>query len=228
MPLLNADLSLWEIAHLWNNLDPDKIHWFGLPLEVKDSFRLMTNAILNADLVSDLSMDKWHPGAASPPEFYIRHYIDDIYACVWGRKFNRKLFKFVGVNRWYLQKWCEMYNIPLPEFWFPPGWKIVPDIFKDDESEEIGSETNDLVNKDETIADKDFKLRANQRTRATCEQIAEILWKENPYLNITDMVKHEVIQKYGGSHYEDDTVRNWIKELAPPNIKGKRGRPKKE
>jgi hypothetical protein len=56
MPLLNDELSLWEIAHRWNNIDPDKIHWFGLPLDVKDSFRLMMDAILNANLVSSLFM----------------------------------------------------------------------------------------------------------------------------------------------------------------------------
>lgn len=99
MPLLNDDLSLWEIAHRWNNLDPDKKHWFGLPLEVKDSFRLMMNAILSAELVSSLLMEKWHPGSNNPPEFYICYYIDDIYARIWGRKFNRKLFKFVSVDR---------------------------------------------------------------------------------------------------------------------------------
>lgn len=229
MPLLNNDLSLWEIAHRWNNLDPDKKHWLGLPLELKDSFRLMTDAILNADLVSDLLMEKWHPGADSPPEFYIRYYIDDIYACIWGRKFNRKLFKFVGVNRWHFQKWCEMYNIPLPEFWFPPGWKIEPDRFMDDKSEAIDDETDDLVTKDETNADKESKLKANQKAKIACQQIAERLWKEQPDINIANMVKHDLIQKYGGGIcYIDDTVRSWIKDLAPPEIKGKRGRPKKD
>jgi hypothetical protein len=229
MPLLNDDLSLWEIAHRWNNADPDKIHWFGLPLEVKDSFRLMMNAILSTELVSSLSMEKWHPGSDSPPESFIRYYIDDIYACIGGHKFNRKLFKSVGIERWYFQKWCEMYNIPLPEFWFPSGWKIEPDRIFADESEEIDDEADDLTNKDETNADKDSKLKANQKAKIACQQIAEYLWKEQPSINITDMVKHELIQKYGGgAHYENETIRRWIQVVAPAHIQGKRGRPKKD
>jgi len=72
-----------------------------------------------------------------------------------------------------------MYNIPLPEFWFPPGWKIEPDRFIDDKSEKIDGETNDLVNNDETTADKKSKLIAHQRARAVCQQIAKIFGKSS-------------------------------------------------
>ena len=59
----------------------------------------MLNAILNADLVSSLSMEKWYPESDSLLEFYIRYYIDDIYACIWRRKFNHKTFNSVSVDR---------------------------------------------------------------------------------------------------------------------------------
>ncbi len=229
MPLLNDNLSLWEIAHRWNNLEPDKIHWLGLPLELKDSFRLMMDAILNANLVSSLSMEKWHPNSDSPPDSYIRYYLDDINACIWGRKFNSKLFKSIGIDRWQFKQWCEMYNIPLPEFWFPPGWKIEADRFFDDDAEGIDGEIDDLTNQDESNSDRESKLKANQKAKIACQQIAERLWKEQPDINITDMVKHDLVQKYGGANcYIDETVRSWIKDLAPSHIKGKRGRPKKD
>lgn len=131
--------------------------------------------------------------------------------------------------RWDFMQWCEMFGIPLPGFWFPPGWKIEPDRFMDDESEEIDGESNDLANKDETNADRESKLRANQKAKIACQQIAEHLWKELPEINIANMVEHDFIQKYGGgAHYENETVRSWIQDLAPSNIKGKRGRPKKK
>jgi len=51
MPILNDDLTLWELAFRWNNLDPDDLKYkFSIPLTVKDSFRLMVNDILNAQL----------------------------------------------------------------------------------------------------------------------------------------------------------------------------------
>jgi hypothetical protein len=129
-----------------------------------------------------------------------------------------------------------MYNIPLPEFWFPPGWNISPNRLLYDDLEAVDGETNDLSNKNETDADKEVKLKTNQRARAACEQLAELLWKDNPDLNIANMVEHEIIKKYGARFYEgdiirrfgDETVRRWIKDLAPPHIQGKPGRPKKK
>ena len=200
MPLLNYHLSLWEIAHRWNNLDPDKRHWFGLPLEVKDSFRLMTNAILEDDLVSDLSMEKWNPKSDSPPEFFIRYHLSDIEQCIWGRKFNSKFFKSVGIMRWDFLRWCDMFGIPLPEFWFPVGWKIAPGRYFDDEHEGIDGENEELPNGVENHTDGDSKLRASQIARVAYRQIAERLWKEQPDINIASMVKHDLIQKYGGGN----------------------------
>ncbi|MGZ3745658.1 MAG: hypothetical protein ACXVBQ_17470 [Pseudobdellovibrionaceae bacterium] len=186
------------------------------------------DAILNANLESSLFMEKWYSGSDFPPAAYIRYHLNDINACIWGRKFNRKLFKSVAVDRWHFQKWCEMYKIPLPEFWFPPGWNLIPDFSLFDDNKTSDGEADNLANKDESDADKESRLRASRKARAACEQIAEILWKEQPDLNIANMVKHEHIQKYGGAHYENETVRSWIKDLAPPEIKGKRGRPKKD
>ncbi|MBD9356345.1 hypothetical protein [Methylomonas albis] len=231
MPLLNDHLSIWEIAHRWNNLDPDKKHWFGLPLELKDSFRLMNDAILNAHLVSDLSMEKWHSKSDCPPEFFIRYHLTDIEQCIWGRKYNPKFFKSVGIMRWDFKRWCEMFGIPLPEFWFPPGWKIEPVLYIDnyDESEPNHVEADDLAGEDDLQSDGEAKLRASQAARTACRQIAERLWKEQPDINIASMVKHDLIQIYGGGNfYVEQTVRGWIADLAPSHIQGKRGRPKKE
>ena len=217
MPLLNDELSLWEIAHRWNNLDPNTIHLLRLPLELKDSFRLMINAILEADLDSSLLMEKWYSDSDTSPDMHIRYYINDIYTCIWGKKFNRRLFKIISITRYSFKTWCELYDIPLPEFWFPSGWKYQPDRYSllDDEN----AETQDHEN-------TSSKLRKNQETRIACRQIAEQLWKEDSTINITEMVKHGIIQKYGGGkNYGDDTVRRWISELAPPDIRGKKGRP---
>jgi len=77
MPILNDDLTLWEVAFRWNNLDPDDLKYkLSIPLAVKDSFRLMVDGILHVQLASSLEMDKWHEGSNLPPEYFIRFYID--------------------------------------------------------------------------------------------------------------------------------------------------------
>lgn len=60
-------------------------------------------------------------GDTMPPEFFIRHHIDDIYACINGNLFKRKLLRLAVIERWAIQQCCIARGIPMPEFWFPPG-----------------------------------------------------------------------------------------------------------
>lgn len=126
MPLIHSELSLWEVAFRWSGRDPSGI-WLRIPLDVRDHFRNLMLAILREELVCDnLSTKKWHSGCGSDPEFFIRHYIDEVYACVYGVKFDRKLLKWAQIDRSDLKKWCRRRGIPLPDFWFPPGSKDFP------------------------------------------------------------------------------------------------------
>lgn len=137
MPLLNDELSLWEIAFRWAGHDPDKLR-VRIPLPVRDNFRTLMDAILNGHLFcTTLALEKWGPNSGSPPEFFIRHHIEETYACIFGERYDRKLLKWARIERWSMQQWCERRGIPLPEFWFPPGWKFEyerPDENSDDES----------------------------------------------------------------------------------------------
>ena len=47
-------------------------------------------------------------------------------------------------------------------------------------------------------------------------------------MTIASMCKHEAIQIFGnGKQYKGaHTLRDWISEVAPENIKGNKGRPK--
>ncbi len=124
MALLNDELPLWDIAFRWAGYDPDKL-WIRIPLPVRDNFRVLMDAILQGHLPCEtLLLEKWHPESDIPPEFFIRHYIDEIYLCIPGLKFDRKLLRWAMVERWAMQQWCERLGVPLPEFWFPKGWEL--------------------------------------------------------------------------------------------------------
>lgn len=217
MPLLNDALTLWEIAFRTNNLNPDNpTYQFYLPLEVKDSFRLLVDNILNANLVSSLSLDKWHPKSDSPKEFYIRTHIDDIYKCIGNISYKRKLLKFIFIERYDFEKWSRSQNIPLPEFWFPIGWLTHPD---------EASFDSDNTSDDE----KSKKLRTNQRSKITCQEIAIQVWKDSPEMTISSMIDHADIKLYGQSdRYTKEVVRKWLSEIAPEHVKNRRGRPPKK
>lgn len=220
MPLLSRELSLWEISHRWAGLDPLRPRLI-LPLEVRDYVRVLMEAILHGEIESfTLQLRKWR--SEDGPEsqrYFIRYYMDDVYACIWGKKFNRVLLKQTSIDRYEMKQWCEGHTIPLPEFWFPAGWGEDYDWKgRDQELEEAVSEAGD-----------DSTVRPSTLAKVACQQIAKALWREAPETTIADMVKHSTIQRYGGAAvYSSDTVRDWLSAVAPSAVKNKRGRPRKK
>lgn len=73
------------------------------------------------------------------------------------------------------------------------------------------------------------KLRPNQEARIACQQIAKAIWNREPDRTIASVVKDELIQVYGGgSYFVEETVREWVKAVAPQNVRDRRGRPSKK
>ncbi len=74
------------------------------------------------------------------------------------------------------------------------------------------------------------RLRSSSVHRERCQAVAATLWKQpaTRELTIEDMIDRPEITDFGqqGSPYTRDTIRNWIKEVAPPERR-KPGRPRK-
>jgi hypothetical protein len=74
--------------------------------------------------------------------------------------------------------------------------------------------------------ESEIALRASQRAKIACQEIAKWIWKQEPDRTIASVVKDERIQKQGGgSYYVEATVREWIKVVAPLHVRQRRGRP---
>jgi hypothetical protein len=288
MALLNDDLSVWDIAFRWGGYDPDSL-WFRLPLPVKDNFRLLMGAILEGEILcGTLTLAKLPPGSKADPSFYIRTYIDEVYHCIQGLRYDRKLLRWASLSRMGFLEWCEIRGIPAPEFWFPPGWKLEFEMsefgthalwathvepesdgtlshisyeshpaFRREESSNEADDEEDVPSQPdadaqpsqpvpegsevltEEISDEppiqpstntetEQSLRNNQRIKIVCQQIASVIWKEDKTRSYPSVIKDQLIQKYGGAApYEDDTVREWLKHVAPLEVKNRRGRPRK-
>ncbi|MEZ5489205.1 MAG: hypothetical protein R3F50_02685 [Gammaproteobacteria bacterium] len=244
MPLLSDSLSIWDIAHRWAGYDPDSYR-IKLPLLAKDYARLLVKAVLNGEVFCEtLTLAKRPSDSKADPRFYIRTHLDDVYACIHGVRYNRKLLQWASISRQEFQEWCESMAIPLPEFWFPPGWKYSfempefgtrafwaqhqepdePDgfslVFRLPE-ESSGEDSQPSPSTEEAIP-----TRASQIAKLCAQQMATQLWKEHPDRTITAMADDEVIRRYSGaSHYDARTVRKWLGEVAPVNVK-KKGRPR--
>lgn len=269
MPLLVDHLSVWDISFRWAGYDPHRL-WLRLPLLVRDNFRLLMDAILKGELACmTITLEK-RDFEPDEKEFSVYHWLDDIYACIGGHHYNRKLLRSALVERFDFMLWCERMKVPLPEFWFPPGWNLeyeLPeghlhpgyvyyrrDWTSDDwkawkleqdalEAEKTNGASQPPLNESELnqpsapplppvsaslIEDAANKMRRNQETRIACQQIAKAIWQDEPDRTIASVVKDELIQKYGnGGFYVDETVRDWVKVVAPPHVRGRRGAPRK-
>jgi len=225
MPLINDELTVWEIAHRWAGCTPG---WWRvpIPIAVRDYARVLMFGVLNSELeCQTLLMEKWRPDNPLTPEFFIRHHLNEIEECIEGRRYSRRLLRWARISRIAFADWCERRSIPLPAFWFPDGWRIDYSWPSDDE-DELSDEEEGLPLRGHVRSEP--ALRANQRARIACQQIATFIWRKNPDMTIAAMVEHESVQTLGtGDHYSPEVVRRWLSEVAPVHVKEKRGRPRK-
>lgn len=214
------------------------------------------DAILKAELPCvTITLEKPSADAQVDPVFSVYRYLDDIYACVAGHRFNRKMLRWADIERYDFKLWCERRNIPIPDFWFPAGWNLEYDLpenemhpghsyirrdwtaedwehWRKEREEAVKTDSSESV--DTPVAGEPLKeanaaekLRPNREARIACCQIAKIIWRDDQTRTIASVVRDELIQKYGGgNHYNDETVREWIKVVAPQEVRGRPGRPR--
>ena len=248
MPLLAESLSVWDIAHRWAGYDPS-VYRLKLPMLVKDYSRLLFNEILEAHLFCETLIQAKRPSdSKADPNYYIRSHLDDINMCIWGKQYKRSLMKWAVIPRHEFEDWCGRYSIPLPEFWFPPGWNreydcpwygpraywvyhIEPDFpggfgygFDIPGS---GLEEGEMP-ADDSKQDNPDELLPSQQAKFIAQRMAIQLWKEHPHRTITEMKKDADILKYSGAAHYLSALPKWLSEVAPKHIKGKRGRPRKK
>ena len=240
MPILAEYLSVWDISFRWACYDPRK-HYFRLPLEVEDNARTLIDAIHNADLAcTSITLEK-KEFEKDEIEFSFYYWVVDFFSTTSGQYISRKLLKWAIIERYDFKQWCERMNAPLPEFWFPKGWNLQYELpenaypsglmhdLKSWPAEERKAYFENQVKTESgksTIAD--LKNRPNQEARIACRQVAMNIWKLDSNRSIASVIRDDVIQKLcGANRYDEDTIRDWIKNIAPPEIRARRGRPRK-
>lgn len=215
MPLTNDALSVWELAHRLADSDPYRRYWSGPPLLVKDNIRLLLNEILSYRLTSSLIMEKRRPGSDLPPEFFIRSHLGKIYECINGRSIPRRLLEFISVDRWDFWQWCQQTGYQLPDFWFSVEYRLPEDDDEDPDEAEPDLGGSALPPRE-----------ANRRIRVQCRTLAREIWGGDQNLPIAQVARQ--IQEIGlAKHYGEKTVVSWIRSMAPSDVKGRHGRPKK-
>lgn len=223
--------SIWELGHRWHNLEPESTDSKKLPLAVQDTLRSLAGAYHYDDLMIVNSNGVENKGAYHEPtqHRYKHEEIEEgLFNCYREKVFDKRQLESVYIEQQPLGKWCLEEGIALPGFWFSAGWK--PDSYRYSRWQSDSSGKESLLNAQESDGSQpETKLRTVQIDKPVCQAIARTLWDISPQMTIADMCKHDAVQRYGnGRLYKGEhTLRDWLSEVAPPEVKGKRGRPKK-
>ncbi|HNA29046.1 MAG TPA: hypothetical protein PLQ64_07095 [Thiobacillaceae bacterium] len=219
-------LSVWEIGHRWVGYDPDKTDSADLPLPVKDAFRQLIQAIRHDRLpvCNEVGIQgktyifSRSTGRSRTLEEVLGALEDNYFV----RRYERELLDSIYLAQWDVGTWASDEGIPLPDFWFPPDW-VEKRFNPEPDAGGMRGEIDDADQPENAPA-----LKASQADKLVCQGIARALWDIDPVMTIADMCKHKAIQQYGnGRHYKGkDTLRNWLSEVAPATVKGRRGRPR--
>jgi hypothetical protein len=103
----------------------------------------------------------------------------------------------------------------LPDFWFAVEYQLPDDDAEDPEEAEQDLGGSRLPPRE-----------ANRLVRVQCRTLAREIWGGDPNLPIAQVAR--LIREGGlANHYGEKTVVNWIRSMAPADVRGRHGRPKK-
>lgn len=219
--ILSNYLSLWEIAHRWHNADPNKTDPENLPFEIQDTLRYLSRLVLAGKLYLHeqlfISIKNDHGNVKNQSHLIGCGEIPPAYEeCVTERKYTKKVLDIYLIDRVDLFRFSVINDEPFPDFWWDASIVVT-----------VGghyTENSDPASKTQILA----AARISIIDKSICQAVAKTLWEIYPDMNITRMTKHPSILKYGGgSNYPGkNTLRDWLREVAPEHLKNKPGRPK--
>ena len=72
------------------------------------------------------------------------------------------------------------------------------------------------------------KVLLQQAAKRWSHFFQQKLWEEHPAMTIADMARRReiLIDGNGKSYQGKNTLRNWLKVVAPPSVRSRKGRPK--
>lgn len=212
-------LSLWEVAHRWHGVDPNKSDPSDLPLVVQDTLRYLCGAVLSGDVPLCISnvidANDGHGNYFREIRYYEVEEIPlALQSCAFARTYDKAVLDSHVISRHSLFERSIWGHGKFPDFW--EDEKLITDlggVFL--ESESLESQKSPSPN-------------SSLFDQSLCQAIAKTLWDIHPTMTIAAMTKHPAILKYGnGSLYKGkNTLRDWLSPVAPEHVK-KPGRPKK-
>lgn len=212
-------LSIWEVAHRWHGIDPNKSDPLDLPLVVQDSLRHLCGAVLNGEVslyVTDVieANDENNNYYREVRYYPVEELPIALQSCAFSREYDKSNLDDHLISRQNLFERSIHGTGEFPDFW--EDEKLITDL------------GGVFVGEADQERQKQPSQNSSLFDQSLCKAIAKTLWDIFPKMTIEAMTKHPAILKYGnGALYKGkNTLRDWLSPVAPADVK-KPGRPKK-
>lgn len=202
--------SIWDIAFLWEGIQPPEDDQSSIP----DGVRKKIEKLIWAFREHQLKLRDFEGQLVSDD----MNSVFDILFLNKSRKLLKKCYRQkhypksaldnLYIKRVDLLKWCKEDFTNLPEFWVEDSAKPLSDYVH--AKQPIGRHIN------------------QEQDKLLCQSIAQTLWDLDPNIHPAHLAKCKAIKLYGnGRLYEDETIKKWIRDVDPLGNSRGDGRPRK-
>lgn len=224
--MIDRYLSIWEIAHRWRDVNPDKTDPADLPINVQDTIRYICRAVLAGDLalfypvVMTSNENNNSSGFRSEiRQYHVNEVPSELEDCLY-RKYDKDALNAYFIEGEDLSCYCidDQCRNGNSFVDYPSCWSHLMIGTTLSENEPNSYKPPQLQTQ---------PLRPSQIDKLVCQAIAKTLWDTHPKMTITAMKKQRAILIHGnGKLYQGkNTLHDWLSEVAPEDVK-KPGRPK--
>lgn len=228
--MIDSYLSIWEIAHRWRDVNPDKTDPTDLPLNIQDTIRYICKGALNGSLhlfylvtEETLAPDNLHGFTSEVRAYHVNEFPADLSESL-SRKYDKDILDAYLVEAENLFDYClhDQCTGLITTVDFPSCWGHL--INKGHHNGRPSEDVNPLP----IQPLHPIRIDKRHRIEMACQQIGIMLWKKNPRLTNKEIaISNEVQHLGGGSEYELETVQIWLSEIDPRDSSKKRGRKRK-
>ena len=213
-------MSIWELAHRWEDADPMTPPNTPIPLNVQPILRALSYSVATGTLWATRPIFFGPADATDDDEFTEVVFESshntgpnsaEILTLLTG-EFDRKLLSELFISTASAFYWAIKRDDPIsvPDF-------IIPQFAR------VKTATGSSVA-------KPSKTKPNRRPegelfdKATCQGAAKAIWRFLPDLPIAQVCEHPAFLEAGGRNYQAAARRRWAKEVAPPTLSREPGR----
>jgi hypothetical protein len=198
--------TVWQLAHNWADADPDKTDTNAISPKLRENIIRLMLAIRNKKISARTRKrsifidDSVISLIVDTP-----HYLKTL-SCLLKDAINKSYLDSLYIKREEVIDLCIRSHYDPPSCWMP---KYLPD--------------GQIITKEA----KNYRPANEIEDRIRCQAIANALWELDPAIHPIHMVRSKIIQQIGnGRTYDDETVKEWIKNVDPQK-KRKKGAPPK-